>query len=117
MADELEIVRDGDRFALRRGEDELGHLRFRSEDGVVVFEHSEIDQSLRGQGKARACNASALLKAMTGPVRSAQSENSSSGISTSRSKNSCRVFATGFSKNGTFSIRSSAVSYSSAIQS
>lgn len=53
MSDDIEIVREDDGFYLRRGDRKLGVLKYHRDGDTVVLTHTEVDDSLRGQGRAR----------------------------------------------------------------
>lgn len=56
--DDLELVHEDSEtkggFYLRREGKELGELRYEwKDDSTIVIKHTEVDESLRGQGRAR----------------------------------------------------------------
>lgn len=58
MTDDIRILHEttseGGRFRLDRNGSDLGYLRYSGpQDGVITLEHTEVDDSLRGQGRAR----------------------------------------------------------------
>ncbi len=56
MSEELQITHeDGDSkggFYLLRGDEKLGEITYKKEDGNLVFDRTWVDDSLRGQGRA-----------------------------------------------------------------
>ena len=52
----MELVhQDGDSggFYLVRGDETLGEMTYKTQGNVLLFDHTWVDDSLRGQGKAR----------------------------------------------------------------